>query len=143
MSRMRNSIKIFYKEMNSSHQINHRLIKPRSSRKRYAKKSHRYNELAGKMTRHRKIKAKKVLSTVKPKKLCRVKAQVECHIVFDKLWLRPSQVMTRWRAYEYLFEISGAHHIADLNRWQCQMVTDRVKSDFPYLFGIQCSNSFI
>jgi hypothetical protein len=116
----------------------------KASRKRYAKKHHNHNEIAGRLVRRRKIKEKQIISTVKAgcsrrTTLRRVKAQIDCHNTFDRLWQEPSPTMTRWKAYEYLLEIIGVRHISYLNKLQCRIVAERVKRDFPQLFGTRCN----
>lgn len=126
------------------------LTRSKASRKRYAKRYHNHSETAGRLVRHRKIKEKQIINTastgsgavMKRKRLRRVKAQIMCHNVFDRLWQEPSPIMTRWRAYEYLHKISGEHHISCLNGLQCGLVVELVKRDFPQLFGVRCSRRF-
>lgn len=114
----------------------------KASRKSYAKKYHRHTEAAGKLMRHNKIKRKKIANTARQHIFCRVKAQINCHSVFDRLWQGPMPVMTRWRAYEYLQEISGFCHIRCLDELQCAKVAEQVKIDFPYLFNTRLNRRF-
>lgn len=117
-------------------------IRSKASCKRYAKKYHNHSEIAGRMARRRKIKVKQIKGTAHPKRLRRVKAQIVCHNVFDRLWQGPVPTMTRWKAYEYLQKIIGINHISYLNIPQCRLVVEHVKGDFPQLFGVRCSKRF-
>jgi hypothetical protein len=122
------------------------ITRSKASRKRYAKKHHNHNEIAGRIVRHRKIKEKQIIGTVKAglsrRSILRVRAQIDCHSVFDRLWQEPSPTMPRWKAYEYLQEIIGSRHIRCLNKRQCDIVAERVKKDFPQLFGVRCNKRF-
>ena len=85
----------------------------------------------------RKKMAKRRAKTITVKTQ-RIQAQVECHIVFDRLWQPYDRVMTRWAAYEYLQRITGLSselaHIRYFTVPNCLWVANRIKADFPQLF---------
>ena len=108
----------------------------RSIRKRFASQ-HRKKEVAGREARRRKIIEKQIMSTADCERLRRIKAQIACHRVFDRLWSGAFTVMPRRRAYEYLHQISGFRHIKHLNVRRCRLVAEQVKKDFPQLFCVQ------
>jgi hypothetical protein len=119
------------------------LTRSKASRKRYTQKHHNLSEIAGHSVRHRKIKEKQIMSSTNRRRLQRVKAQIDCHKTFDRLWDSPTPTMTRWKAYEYLLKISGVRHISYLDEPRCKSVIMQVKIDFPQLFNVQSSKRFM
>ena len=101
---------------------------------KFAAERHRMRQRQTVTSRHLEIRLKNAPVALSP----RVKAQVECHRVFDMLWVGPEAPLIRTRAYAYLSKITGLPlpetHIAQFDLGMCEGVVAKVKEDYPRLF---------